>query len=233
MAHEKILVIDDSPEIVRFLKHYVLQPLGYDVITANDGQTGLEMVISNSPDLIMLDMSMPRMNGLQVLAGLRELTSKAPIIFMTLHGSEQIAVEVFRQGVRDYLVKPFTVEEVTQAVDRSLQEGRLTREKELLMKELVAQETIRQTVITLAHYLNNSLTVVQAGLTLIQESLQRNTIDPSLLNDVVQDSLTNVRQIGAVMRVLQQITRVQDVSYHGQVKMLDIEEALRDELGKE
>jgi DNA-binding response OmpR family regulator len=233
MAHEKILVIDDSPEIVRFLKHYILNPLGYEVITANDGQTGLEMAISNSPDLIMLDMSMPRMNGLQVLAGLRESTSNTPVIFMTLHGSEQIAVEVFRQGVRDYLVKPFTVEDVTQAVDRSLQEGRLTREKEQLMKELVAEETIRQTVITLAHYLNNSLTVVQAGLTLIQESLQKKNIDAALFYQVVEDSLTNVRQIGAVMRVLQRITKVQDVSYHGQVKMLDIEEALKDELNKE
>ncbi|MDR3578269.1 MAG: response regulator [Anaerolineaceae bacterium] len=233
MAHEKILVIDDSPEIVRFLKHYILRPMGYEVITANDGQTGLEMAIANSPDLIMLDMSMPRMNGLQVLAGLRDSRTKAPVIFMTLHGSEQIAVEVFRQGVRDYLVKPFTVEEVTQAVDRSLQEGRLAHERESLMKELVAEETIRQTVITLSHYLNNSLTVVQAGLGLIQESLQKDNTDTSLLNQVLQDSLANVRQIGAVMRVLQRITRVQDISYHGQVKMLDIEAALKDELNKE
>jgi DNA-binding response OmpR family regulator len=232
MAHEKILVIDDSPEIVRFLKHYILSPLGYEVISAGDGQTGLEMAISNSPDLIMLDMGMPRMNGLQVLAGLRESRSKAPVIFMTLHGSEQIAVEVFRQGVRDYLVKPFTVEEVTQAVDRSLQEGRLAREKELLMRELIAEETIRQTVITLAHYLNNSLTVVQAGLALIQESLQKKNFDTSLLYEVVEDSLSNVRQIGAVMRVLQRITKVQDISYHGQVKMLDIDASLREELKK-
>jgi DNA-binding response OmpR family regulator len=233
MAHEKILVIDDSPEIVRFLKHYILSPLGYEVITANDGQTGLDMAISNSPDLIILDMSMPLMNGLQVLAGLRESRSKASVIFMTMHGSEQIVVEVFRQGVHDYLVKPFTVEEVTQAVDRALREGRLAREKESLTKELVAEETIRQTVITLSHYLNNNLTVVQAGLTLIQESVQKNAIDTSLLNQVLDDSLTNVRQIGAVMRVLQRITKVQDVSYHGQVKMLDIEQALRDELNKE
>ncbi|HMD89048.1 MAG TPA: response regulator [Anaerolineaceae bacterium] len=232
MANEKILVIDDSPEIVRFLKHYILGPLGYEVITANDGQTGLEMAISSNPDLILLDMSMPRMTGLQVLASLRESSSKAPVIFMTMHGSEQIAVEVFRQGVRDYLVKPFTVEEVTQAVDRSLQEGRLAREKESLMRELVAQETIRQTVITLAHYLNNSLTVVQAGLSLIQESIQKKNFDTSLLYQVVEDSLANVRQIGAVMRVLQRITRVQDISYHGQVKMLDIEQALKDELDK-
>lgn len=232
MANEKILVIDDSPEIVRFLKHYILGPLGYEVITANDGQIGLEMAISSNPDLILLDMSMPRMTGLQVLACLRESSSKAPVIFMTMHGSEQIAVEVFRQGVRDYLVKPFTVEEVTQAVDRSLQEGRLAREKESLTRELVAQETIRQTVITLAHYLNNSLTVVQAGLSLIQESIQKKNFDTSLLYQVVEDSLANVRQIGAVMRVLQRITRVQDISYHGQVKMLDIEQALKDELDK-
>jgi len=232
MAHEKILVIDDSPEIVRFLKHYILSPVGYEVISANDGQTGLEMAISNSPDLIMLDMIMPPMNGLQVLTSLRESRSKVPVIFMTLHGSEQIAVEVFRQGVRDYLVKPFTVEEVTQAVDRALQEGRLAHEKEVLLRELVAQETIRQTVITLAHYLNNSLTVVQAGLGLIQESLPKEDLDKALLYQVLQDSLANVRQIGAVMRVLQRITRVQDTSYHGQVKMLDIEAALKDELNK-
>lgn len=230
MANETILVVDDSPEIVRFVKQYILQPLGYKVLSTGDGQSGLEMAVANNPDLILLDMSMPRMSGLQMLAALRQTSCQAPVIFMTMHGSENIAVEVFRLGVRDYLVKPFTVEEVHQAIDRSLREIRLGREKEMLMKELVAAETIRQTVITLAHYLNNSLMVVQAGLGLIQEGIQKNQLDAALLKQIITDSLTSANRIEAVMRVLTKITKVQQVAYQGPVKMIDIEEALRKEL---
>ncbi len=231
MANETILVVDDSPEIVRFLKQYALAPLGYNVLTAADGQEGLEMAIKLNPELIMLDMSMPRMNGLQMLNALRKTENKAPVIFMTMHGSENIAVEVFRLGVKDYMMKPFTLDEVKEAVDRALREVRLQREKEALTQELVAAETVRRTVVTLAHYLNNSLMVVQAGLSLIQESMPKMGEDP-LLKQVSQDSLASVRQIGAVMRVLQQVTKVQYSTYHGPIKMIDIEAALREELKK-
>ncbi len=230
MANETILVVDDSLEIVQFLKQYVLLPAGYTVLTASDGQNGLDTAVAQNPDLIMLDMSMPRMNGLQMLVALRQSACKAPVIFMTLHGSESIAVEVFRLGVKDYLVKPFTVDEVKSSIDRALQETRLAREKEDLTREVVAADTVRRTVITLSHYLNNNLMVVQAGLTLIHEAFQKREFELPLLPKILQDSLASVRQIGAVMRVMQQITKVEYTEYQGKTKMIDIEAALREEL---
>jgi two-component system NtrC family sensor kinase len=124
MANETILVVDDSEQIREFLIEYILLPAGYKVFFATDGEVGLEMALEHQPDLIMTDMSMPRMTGLELLSALRDKNCQAPVIFMTLHGSEGIAVEAFRLGVKDYLTKPFTIEEAEWAINRSLKEVR-------------------------------------------------------------------------------------------------------------
>jgi CheY-like chemotaxis protein len=229
MANETILVVDDSPEIVRFLKSYVLAPLDYKVLTASDGQAGLNMAISNPVDLIMLDMNMPKMTGLQMLVALRQTECKSPVVFMTVHGSENIAVEVFRLGVRDYLVKPFTVDEVRNVIDRALREVRLSKEKEELSRNLVASETVRQTVITLSHYINNNLMILNGGFSLLLEGLQKEPADLQFLTGILKDCKNSVGQIETVMRVLQRVTKVKQTNYFGQASMLDIDTALREE----
>jgi DNA-binding response OmpR family regulator len=232
MAHEIILVVDDSIQMVRFLDEYVLAPQGYHVISASNGKSGLEMAVAQKPDLIMLDMSMPRMTGMEMLTALRQTECRAPVIFMTMHGSESIAVEAFRLGVRDYLAKPFTVEEVQQAVDHALQETRLAREKDELTRSLIAAETVRQTVVTLSHYINNRLMVLDGGLTLLQENLEQELGANPTLARVMRDSNASVSQIAAVLRVLQRVTAVKQTTYHGQTRMIDIETALREELAR-
>ncbi len=229
MANETILVVDDSPEIVRFLKSYVLAPLEYKVLTASDGQEGLKMAVTNPVDLIMLDMNMPKMTGLQMLVALRQTECKSPVIFMTVHGSENMAVEVFRLGVRDYLVKPFTVDEVRIVIDRALRETRLAKEKEELSRNLVASDTVRQTVITLSHYINNNLMILNGGFSLLLEGMQKDSIDMPFLLGILQDCKNSVGQIETVMRVLQKVTKVKQTSYYGQSNMLDIDTALREE----
>lgn len=89
------------------------------------------------PDLILLDLQMPRLDGMGVLEVLHRERSEIPVILMTFHGSEDIAVEVFRMGVRDYLKKPYTAEEMLNAIERSLAEVRLRREKEALTTRLM------------------------------------------------------------------------------------------------
>jgi len=138
MARERVLVIDDSADIRSFLQDMVLGPRGYIVTTATDGQSGLEAALAQKPDLILLDVNMPRMTGLEVLEALRERGFAAPVILMTFYGSENIAVQAFRLGVRDYVRKPFEVEEVLDAIDRALTESRLRYEREHLMRELAA-----------------------------------------------------------------------------------------------
>jgi CheY-like chemotaxis protein len=232
MASETILVVDDSPEILKFVSQYALAPLGYKVLMANDGVKGLEAALSSQPDLILLDMSMPRMTGLQVLAELRKAENQTPVIFMTMHGSENIAVEVFRLGVRDYLSKPFTIEELTTAVDKALHEERLMREQQELNRQLVAAETVRQMVVTLSHYLNNSLSVVQGGLEVLEDGMNSKSLELALGMQVIQDSKQSVKKIKTVMRVLQKLNSIEDKTYLGSLRMVDIEKALMEELAK-
>ena len=136
MANEKILIIDDSAEIRDFLSRQVLPRAGYVCIAAGDGRAGLEMLGRERPDLVLSDMQMPRMSGLEILQQLAQYKVDIPVVLMTAHGSETIAVEAFRLGVKDYLTKPFGVDEVLRVVDKALGETRLRRERDSLTRNL-------------------------------------------------------------------------------------------------
>ncbi|HXV44993.1 MAG TPA: response regulator [Anaerolineae bacterium] len=116
----KILIIEDRRENIVFIANNILKPLGYDVITAMDGQTGLTKAQEEAPDLIISDLKLPGLGGLEVLEQLRKKGLNIPTIVMTFHGTEETAVRALRLGARDYLIKPFTVEEMHAALDRAL-----------------------------------------------------------------------------------------------------------------
>ena len=117
----KVLIIEDRRENIVFIANNILKPLGYDVVTAMDGQTGLNKAQEETPDLIITDLKLPRMTGLEVLAELGKKGINIPSIVMTFHGTEDSAMRALRLGARDYLIKPFTVEEMQAALDRALQ----------------------------------------------------------------------------------------------------------------
>ena len=138
MAAERVLVVDDAEGVIEFLADYVLRPSGYEVLTAMDGEEGLSKALSENPDLIILDLELPKMNGMEVLEALNERGSDVPVIVITFHGSETIAAQSFRLGVRNYITKPFKMEEILQAVERALTESRLKKERSELVKQLVS-----------------------------------------------------------------------------------------------
>ena len=138
MAGERILIVDDGRENREFIQEYILDPNGYEALMAKDGLEGLEIAIREKPELMLLDLQMPRMTGIEVLENLEAKNADIPVILMTFHGSEEIAVEVYRLGVRDYIKKPFTVDEMLMAIERSLTEVRLRREKEALTERILA-----------------------------------------------------------------------------------------------
>ncbi len=139
MAGERVLVVDDSLVYRDLLVNHVLKPGGYEALTANDGETGLKLAQEQTPDLIIMDMQMPGMTGIQVLEALYETGSEIPIIMMTLHGSEDLAVRAFRLGVKDYVIKPFDIDEMLTAMDKALSEVRLRRERDALTQTLRAE----------------------------------------------------------------------------------------------
>lgn len=137
MAGETILVIDDSKTTRNFVVDYVLKPHGYLPLIAANGEEGIRTTLTALPDLIILDLEMPRLNGLEVLQALRKRALSIPVILSTAHGSEAIAIEVFRLGVRDYVTKPYEVDEMTAAIERALVETRVRHERDDLMTRLV------------------------------------------------------------------------------------------------
>ncbi len=144
---ERILIIDDSREIVKHLTEYVLPTFGYNTLFAFDGQTGLAYIREKKPDLVMLDFNLPEMTGLDVLQQMAKESISTPVVLMTGYGSELSAIEAFRLGAKDYLIKPFTVDEVIDTIERALVETRLLHDKAELAEQLrrVKVEMSRQT----------------------------------------------------------------------------------------
>ncbi len=138
MDQLKALVIDDSQQVREFVINYVLKPHGFAVDIATNGQDGLFKALSLAPDVILMDYEMPVLTGLEVLRKLRlDHKNKTPVILMTSHGSEEVAVEVFRLGVQDYLTKPFDPEDLLNAIEDALFVTRLQREKEALTRRVM------------------------------------------------------------------------------------------------
>ena len=135
--YERVLVVDDSEEVRNFLIDYILKPKGFEVLIATNGQMGLEMAIAKEPDLMIVDQQMPRLSGLEVLQKLKERGLDIPAILATAHGSEDTAVAAFRLGIRDYIIKPFDADEISDSVDRALRESRLQRERDQLVQQLM------------------------------------------------------------------------------------------------
>ena len=232
MPNETILVVDDSEEMQRMLQDYILQPLGYQVICAGDGQKGLDVALSTEVDLIMLDMNMPNLSGIEVLQALRKAGSEVPVIFMTVFGSETIVTQAFRLGVSDYLSKPFKIQDVEKTVDRALKARRMERERAEMERNLLASETVRKTVITLSHYLNNYLTALNGSLALLEENLEQQPSDLTR-QQLLSESQASAQRIQVVIQVLRQVTQVDSIPYAGQAQMFDIETALRQALAAE
>jgi two-component system KDP operon response regulator KdpE len=106
----KILVVDDEEQIRRALKS-ILTTRKYDTCFANDGQEAIDAAIDNSPDLIVLDISMPKMNGIEVCKQLRTWYM-GPILMLTVRGGEQDKIVALDTGADDYLTKPFSAGEL-------------------------------------------------------------------------------------------------------------------------
>ena len=150
---KKILVVDDESNIVDILR-FNLQREGYEVLAAYDGQEGLDKARSEGPDLILLDVMLPLMDGFQVCQELRKTDKLTPIIMLTAREEERDRVMGLGLGADDYVVKPFSVRELLARVrtnirrtaviaegsageDKLLRAGRLTvdPEKQTVMKD--------------------------------------------------------------------------------------------------
>ncbi|MFH1724130.1 MAG: response regulator [Elusimicrobiota bacterium] len=119
----RILVVDDEADMRMALAN-VLSRLGHQVYEAGDGPTALQFLSREGADLVLLDMRLPGMDGVQILRKLREVDGTTPVVMVTGYGSVESAVEVMQLGASHYLAKPFSNRELRETVDRVLTGGK-------------------------------------------------------------------------------------------------------------
>jgi len=168
MSVEKILVIDDSADVRDYIANFVLRPSGYEPLTAANGTAGLELIHSAQPNLIVADIKMPGLSGLELTDALRREGRDIPVILITAAGSEEVAREALRVGAADYLIKPFRPGELLDAIRRALEVTNARREKARMQSELAASNASLvqrlkelETLTTIGHNVTSSLDLDQ------------------------------------------------------------------------
>jgi len=133
----RLLAVDDEPRILRLMNAVLAG--SYDLSTAGDGEEGLRLALTARPDLILTDFNMPKMTGQELLQRLRKESSldDVPVIVLTGHEDDQLRVDLLRNGAQDFLVKPFSVEELRVRIANLL---RVKQARELLQDELQSRE---------------------------------------------------------------------------------------------
>jgi two-component system alkaline phosphatase synthesis response regulator PhoP len=126
MNPKKILIVEDEPAMVRLLRdNFVYE--GYDVLVANDGEAALTLAFDQKPNLILLDIMLPKMDGLTVCRRLRERHLDTPVLMLTARNLEQDKVTGLKIGADDYLTKPFSVAELLARTEAILRRSGQTR----------------------------------------------------------------------------------------------------------
>ena len=115
MSAEKILIVDDEAGMQRLLAR-ILDRQGYETLTVGSAKEALQLINSDSFDLVLTDIQMPGMNGLELLREIKAFDPSLPIIVVTAYGTVESAVEALRAGAYDYITKPFETDEIR--VDR-------------------------------------------------------------------------------------------------------------------
>lgn len=139
MATNKILIADDETDIALILK-LQLEDAGYRTVRVKDGVEALEALAKEEFELLLLDIKMPRMDGLQVLKRVRESLPTMVVIMMTAHGSEEIAVNAMKEGALDYIAKPFSNDDLLKRVERAIFYNRTLQDNYRLQEELAVEQ---------------------------------------------------------------------------------------------
>jgi two-component system sensor histidine kinase/response regulator len=250
---ELILIVDDDALICQLLKE-TLTSEGYSVVTAKDGQEGWARFQSSSPDLVLLDVQMPGLDGLEVLQRIREQTAEVAVVIITAYGSEALSVKAMKQGADDYITKPFQPWQIVSAVQDNLEKARLRRlsrqltarlrdsnvrliekhraleaQNATLQKALQrlqeAEQTQRNMVSMIVHDLKNPLNVVFISIDLLASDFG------GMLTDDQREILRNANLAGQQMlrliTNLLEVQRLEDGKMPVRLELLDLTQVLK------
>jgi DNA-binding response OmpR family regulator len=218
---KKILVIDDLPENV-FMLQDRLEHEGYEVITAYDGKSGIEKAKSELPDLILLDVMMPDITGIEVCKTLvvDKKTSGIPIILVTAKSDAEDTKEGLEAGAFDYIKKPINRIDLVARIMSAL---KLSDANKLVL-EAEKKNTFLATVVTANHKIKQPLTLLSLSSAAIKRELGKDEISREALLSRLKYIETAVKEITDVLDKLNSIKDPVIADYTNSVKMINVEE---------
>ncbi|MBI4848479.1 MAG: sigma-54-dependent Fis family transcriptional regulator [Nitrospirae bacterium] len=154
----RILVVDDEKFITKSLKQH-LEKEGHEVFTADSGDDGLEVFQAESPDIVILDLRMPGMSGMETLEAMKKSNSEAVVIIITAHGDIGTAVSAIKLGAYDFVEKPFDLDRLSVLIKKAMETAQLKREVNYFREEkydtynfsnIIGESPVMREVITLA-----------------------------------------------------------------------------------
>jgi len=215
----KILVIDDLPENV-FLLQDRLEREGYEVITSYDGKSGIEKTINEIPDLILLDVMMPDLTGIEVCKSLvnNPITSNIPIILVTAKSGAEDTKEGLEAGAFDYIKKPFNRIELLARVHSALK----LNEAHKLLVESEKRNTFSATVVTTNHKIKQPLTLMSLSSTAIKRELNKDIISREAILKKLSYIDIAIKEITDILNQLHSIKQPVFSEYIKNIRMVDV-----------
>jgi len=133
---EKILIVDDEPDMLKLLSMIIREKTPYETATTNNPLEALEMAKQGGIDLVITDLKMPGLDGMDLLDAIKRTNEDMPVIVITAYGTVESALETMRKGGFDYITKPFKKEQILYTIDKALKFVRLKKENEMLKEQL-------------------------------------------------------------------------------------------------
>ena len=233
-----VLVVEDNTDLIRFIAS--LLQADYAVLAATDGEAGLKMAQERAPDIVVTDLMMPKLNGVQLIQALRSApeTENLPIIMLTAHDSVDQRIEAHAGGADAYLSKPFHGRELLALI------GRLVRRQEEHL-ELAAQDqdaALRVMSRGVAHEVLNPLGFILSALVLLRETAEEAITDQPELEEIVRDAFEagnqGVERVRSAVQALREFggepatepsrVALEDVVERVRVMFRDVEVVLED-----
>jgi DNA-binding response OmpR family regulator len=218
---KKILIIDDLPENV-FMLQDRLEHEGYEILTAYDGKSGINKAISELPDLILLDVMMPEMTGIEVCNKLvsNPSTANIPIILVTAKSGAEDTKEGLEAGAFDYIKKPFNKIELLARVRSALK----LSEAQKKYLEVEQKNTFAATVVTANHKIKQPLTLMSLSSAALKREVNREVISKDAILKRLNYIDTAIKEISDVLNQLNSIKKPVFSDYVKDIKMIDVEQ---------
>ncbi len=219
---KKVLIIDDLPENV-FLLQDRLEHEGYEVLTAYDGPSGIERAMKELPDLVLLDVMMPGMTGIEVCKKLVSdpITSNIPIILVTAKSGAEDTKEGLEAGAFDYIKKPFNRVELLARVNSAL---KLSEAHKALL-EVEQRNTYAATVVTANHKIKQPLTLMSLSAAAIKRELAKEEVSKEAIQKRLVYIETAIKEINDVLNQLNAVKKPVFSDYVKNIKMVEVDRA--------